>query len=341
MLKLRSILLVPGLFAVVAVAACCVLPRSASRHWCQLLERPDLLLLAWASYTAGFWLRAAAWSLFATPSPGVARFFHYHMVGLLANHLLPTKVGDALRVWLSRSHAASWRDAILTVTATRVMDVGALCLLLIVTGWSLVRDLPRLPLLAGLGGCLGLLCVAFLLNRSRRDAAPLARQWRMRGGLLAPLPRDFTGRRVLWASLLTIAGWVCEAAVISVVALGCGIPLTFREAVFLSALTVLGQVLPLTPGGVGTYEAALCLGFALLGHSVAVSLPIALLAHGWKFVYAYTMGALSLWALFGRAKGRAALAELPVLPRFNRVWLGRLASPLLNQLTKGVTATAP
>lgn len=72
--------------------------------WSQMLEalrvllaRPELLGALVASYTGAFVLRAFAWRHLMAGGGGVFDLFTYLQAALLANHLLPFKLGEAVR----------------------------------------------------------------------------------------------------------------------------------------------------------------------------------------------------------------------------------------------------
>jgi uncharacterized membrane protein YbhN (UPF0104 family) len=78
----------------------------------------------------------------------------------------------------------------------------------------------------------------------------------------APLPRT-----VIEVAALSVANWLLDLATLylSLRAVGADVPLTGLLLVY--ALSQVVQSLPLLPGGGGTVEASLSLGFAAFGHT--------------------------------------------------------------------------
>ena len=88
----------------------------------------------------------------------------------------------------------------------------------------------------------------------------------------------------------TLPSWILEAAVVLVAAQALGVELSIAAAVTVTAFTILFQVFHLTPGGIGVYEASMT--GALYAHGIPAeeALALAVLTHGLKFAYSYSVG---------------------------------------------------
>jgi uncharacterized membrane protein YbhN (UPF0104 family) len=95
---------------------------------------------------------------------------------------------------------------------------------------------------------------------------------------------------------LTAASWLLEGTVVFGVMDAFGHPIGPLQAVWANSMTIIGQVLQVTPGGLGTYETTLTAALTLLGIPGRVSYMAALLSHGYKFLFAYISGGLALAA---------------------------------------------
>ena len=105
-----------------------------------LVQRPELLAALLVSYTAAFALRAVAWRQLMTGRPGVFGLFTCLQAALLANHLLPFKLGEAARPLLATRRGVPLAEAATTTAVARLLDFGCLILIAAVAG-ALVASL--------------------------------------------------------------------------------------------------------------------------------------------------------------------------------------------------------
>ncbi|HEY8490101.1 MAG TPA: lysylphosphatidylglycerol synthase domain-containing protein [Dehalococcoidia bacterium] len=273
--------------------------------------RPDLLGAFLLAYTAAFALRAAAWrALLATPV-GVPRLFSILQAALFANHLLPVKVGEALRPYLAARRGVPAAEAAATTVAARLLDflslliIAAALLPLAAAGPSAGLRALALPAV--------LLAVAaialFWLRAASRPPALPGRLGRYSGAARDAL-RGISGRRAAAAALWTAPSWVLEGVVLLVAARAAGVDLSVQAAVAATAATILFQVFHVTPGGLGVYEASMTGALALYGVPAEQGLVLAALAHGLKFAYSFTVG---LAFAAGEAGGLLGLRGLGAL----------------------------
>ncbi|HEX2172347.1 MAG TPA: lysylphosphatidylglycerol synthase domain-containing protein, partial [Dehalococcoidia bacterium] len=123
-----------------------------------LLERPELLILFLATYTVAFYLRALAWGvLLPAGAPGTPVLWRLLQVALLANHVFPTKAGEAIRVALIARRGVSIGAAVGSTGLARLLDFAGLCLIAAAAGTLLGIGPDQLAVglalpLAGVGG---------------------------------------------------------------------------------------------------------------------------------------------------------------------------------------------
>ncbi|HEX2027791.1 MAG TPA: glycosyltransferase family 2 protein, partial [Nitriliruptorales bacterium] len=103
-------------------------------------------------------------------------------------------------------------------------------------------------------------------------------------------------RPAAWVAAGTVVSWVLEAVVVWQAARWAGIGLTAAQAVLVTAVTVAAQVVAVTPGGLGTYEAAATAALAALGVDLGDGLAVAVTAHALTTAYALGSGAVALVA---------------------------------------------
>ena len=250
----------------------------------------------------------------------------------LVNHLAPGKLGEVTRIALAARAGLPRALAVVSVVQARVVDTAAL---LAAAGVALALSLgdPRgaglgaggavrvggyppgdegsgpaggpgiAPAASPLGAVVALALLAgvlvpLVLAAGGRGAPRLARRWPR----LAPLAEAVAavpGRRLAAAWLLSAASWPLEAGLLAVVARGLGLDLDPAAVVAVTLAAVAGQVLALTPGGLGTYEANMTLVLQLYGVAPSAAFQAALCTHLAKYVFAVVAGLEPAWRLAG------------------------------------------
>ena len=249
----------------------------------RVLDAPVALAAALACYAAAFGLRVAAWRRVL---PGLSRgqaWAALH-VALLGNHVLPLRLGEALRVTsvLRRTDLPPPAVAASAV-ALRAGDVLAVLLLAAVAGPRLLLEAAHsAPTAAGIVGTAAVLVMAVALATlvGLRRAGGAA-------GVALRLP----GPAVAAA---TLVAWLLEAVVVATVARAAGVELDPGAAVAVTAVTIAAQTIAITPGGFGSYEAAGTAALVGLGVPAGTALAIALATHGVKTFYALLAGIVGL-----------------------------------------------
>ena len=249
---------------------------------------PGGLSLALAAYAAAFLLRAALWRAVL---PGL-RFGHglaaLH-TSLAANHVLPFRMGEAVRVTdVVRRAKVPLQAAAASTLLLRTADVVAVLALAalfapgamggVLGGWVWPLTFASVAVLAAAA-----VWLRRLLPAARRGQLPLA----LAGAL---------------------AAWLLESVILLRAAEWAGFTVTPLEAVAVTAVTIAAQVVAIAPGGLGTYEAAAGASFAALGAPAEAALAAALAAHAVKTAYALLGGAV---ALFLPAPGLVGVLRLP------------------------------
>jgi hypothetical protein len=102
--------------------------------------------------------------------------------------------------------------------------------------------------------------------------------------------RSITPVRLAAAAPVVLISWCLEAAVLYSVAYSLGLDVSLRLAIGATAFTILFQVIHLTPGGVGIYEASMTGVLSLAGLPMEQALLLAVMTHAVKFAYSYAVG---------------------------------------------------
>ena len=244
------------------------------------------------AFAAAFLVRSWAW-VRVLPALPFWQSWAAINVSLAANHVLPLRLGEPFRVLSAvRRSDVGFAAATATTLTLRTGDfLGLLAIVTVMTSATIgagqisFLDSPWLRVLTialGVGLAIGLWWSVRL---------------RSQGSVRLP------GPLVIGA---TLVAWFLESALLFVVANGAGVTVTYPQAVIVSSAAVAAQILAITPGGIGTYEAGAVAAFVVMGVDPGVGVAIALVTHGLKTVYALLAGGVALvWphpGLIGRLR---------------------------------------
>lgn len=287
----------------------------------QALSRasPIHLALALVAYATFFVLRGWRWkTLFSQSAPDVrmSSTTGISAVGWLANSILPLKSGDVLRAaLLAKKEKVGLGPAASTVALERVLDmlglaiVAAVGLLLIPSDAPIPTGIQRALEVAWILPILGLACLAVLVLLREKVLALATRtvgQWG-RFGLrlveylgttlagLAALARKPKLLVKLVPQSILVAGAQAAVFAFLVAAFIPGTPLVLAFAG--ASLFLLSFVVSITPGNVGTYEAAFTAVYAALGVQPDVALAAGILTHLSTTMIVALLGSLGMLTL--------------------------------------------
>lgn len=228
--------------------------------------------------------------------------------GLFISSILPARAGDLGRIaMLKQDHKIPVSQGLASLAAERALDVFAVLILAIIGAiWSLQGHAPleimELMISAGMLfvlGLLGLLAVPSIEGWLRQPGWV----WRVMPPAVRPFYRkvvDFGfalihGVRDLGQKPLDLAAivaesfgiWVFDAIIVHLVLLSLGHSVSFGVSLFSAMVGVLATIVPLMPGALGQFEAAVISLLTLLGISTADSSLTALLVRFislWSFI---------------------------------------------------------
>ncbi len=267
-----------------------------------VLQKPGTVAVAALAYTAAFWLRALAWRLLMASPVSPAALFSILQAGLLLNHVLPMKAGEFSRPLLLVRRGVPLAAAVTTTVVARALDVVALLVIAVVANGSLVAGAVKPVALAGATLAAGVLLVVRMRHLPSLPEA-------VRGRLVTALEalRAITSRPLAASMFLVLLSWTLEAGMLIAAARLLDLDLAVSAAVGVTAFTILFQVVHITPGGLGLYEASMTGILMLHGMPAHDALALAVLTHGLKFGYALTVAPLcAVPAGVSMFRGRAA-----------------------------------
>ena len=253
----------------------------------QLLEkRFDLVPALTASfcYLAYFILKSVRWSLILSPIIRVQSMalFPYMMVGYLGNLAVPFQLGEAYRGYLfSRDRSVSTVSVLSSIFLEKVFDLFVVIGLLVVAVQLADIELPfYLKLREGflLTSLMAFLLLAFVLVWPGQ-AASLARQligWLPQGWLFGRLRTMLrhavqglavltSGKQAILVFLVSLLSWLLMLAIVYLSLQAVGLAGPVPMAAIILAFTVIGLLLPTSPGFVGTIQVAFVSGAQLFG----------------------------------------------------------------------------
>ena len=204
-------------------------------------------------------------------------------------------------MYVATRHGVPLAEGAASTTVARLLDMAVLTILAAGLGALVVSDARGLGAQALVLPAVVMAAVgaALVLLRSKRVSRWLpgpASAWI--GAFNTHLGRmsvSQLGRAALW----TIPSWVLEAGVLLVAAEAIGIELSLTQAIAVTAFTIAAQVFHFTPGNVGVYEASMTGALYALGIPPEQGLALAVLTHGLKFAYSYTVSATFTLAVMG------------------------------------------
>lgn len=233
--------------------------------------------VALAAYAAAFGLRTWAWCM-TLPGLRPGQSWAALHVSLLGNHLLPLRLGEALRVTsvLRRTNLGVGPVVASSVVLRSADVLAVLGLALVAAPVPVTGRLDGwLWVVAGVGCAIGYAGLR-VLRRLGERSLPL-RGWRGPGVAAA-----------------VVSAWTLEAVVVWEVCRIAGHPIGAGAAVAVTAVTIAAQLVAVTPGGFGSYEAAATAVLVAVGVPAGPAFAIALTTHALKTGYAVVVGTVAL-----------------------------------------------
>lgn len=239
-----------------------------------VIGSPVRLAAALAAYAGAFALRTWAWKR-VLPALSYGQAWAAVHVGLLGNHVLPLRLGEALRpISVARRTPIGLRAATGSTVTLRAADLLVVVLLALAVAPTTVRGAAGDGVVAlVLVGLVGLLAGGII--------------WSRRHPRVIALPG-------IIVAVSALAAWLVEAVVVWEVARAAGVGLSAYEAVGVTAVTVAAQALAVTPGGFGTYEAVATAAMVAVGVPPGPAFAVALSTHAVKTAYALVVGGVAL-----------------------------------------------
>jgi uncharacterized protein (TIRG00374 family) len=293
----------------------------------------------------GFGMRTLRWSFILRPSKSIPfqRLFPVMMVGFAANNLLPARIGEFVRAFLTGSREGVSRStALATIVVERVCD--GLTLLSLMTVTLLLFPIPMddsklqavvigASLIFGVATVVLLGLILFptrMLVPIRFGIGRLPERFASRADLLIDAfleglrsLRDL--RSLLSLAALSIGIWTLECATFAFVLRAFPLGLSAGEwlaaAAFLLVFVNLGIMVPSVPGYIGTYQFFATLALSAFAVNDDYAFGLAVVAHAMQYTLITGIGLACLWRLglrignVARIAPERAATPAPILTR--------------------------
>ena len=239
-------------------------------------DKPAEVVIALSAFLIAFILRAVAWKK-VLPSITLGHSLAGIHLSLGANHVLPLRLGEPLRVLSITKRGSTSLDAATASTLTlRSADILTLITIGVVIAPSAFADIL---------GWFGWAIVGLVL------AIAIA-SWRWLKGIVQR--NDAVTLPGPTAIGLTSVAWLLESVLVWQSAHWAGLDITWPDALLVTTVAVAAQIAAIAPGGFGTYEAAAVAAYVTLGYDADIALVASLTAHALKTTYSLLAGAIAL-----------------------------------------------
>lgn len=249
-----------------------------------LLNEPGWFILISIGYAASFILRALAWWLYLNKRLLFKDCLDAIWYSLFINHLLPFKVGDVVRgYYITKiTNRVNWDESLHSVIVLRAVDIITLILfsglgLFLLFGkitFNVTFFLYTSIVIIGVG--------LFFLMKGKWS------QWFSKHINL--VKEAFLGKYSFIIICCILFSWILEGVVVFGLASIFPVSLSYLRAVWANSLTVGGSVFQIAPGGLATYESIMTFALTNLNIAGEESYSLALLSHGYKFLFSYIVG---------------------------------------------------
>jgi hypothetical protein len=216
-------------------------------------------------------------------------------VSQTANLIIPARLGDLIRLLiLKHEKGATYTVGFSSVLTERVFDILTIALIGAIALPFVVGQEPWFSMLIGLVLILGLLFGIVLVFSGKFSS-----ENRILAKVIEVLSQirsvSQTPRALLLLLLSSLIIWIIDCLVCMMVALMFGESVSFMVVVLAIVIGNLVKAVPITPGGIGTYELALAMTFELAGVSSGTAVLIAIIDHLIKNVVTLVGGVFSIY----------------------------------------------
>lgn len=216
-------------------------------------------------------------------------------VSQTVNLVVPARLGDFVRVFiLKHDYNTTYSEGVSSLVVERVFDIftvallGAISILFVLNVPSWFYTIILIPLLAGIGFFIFLIFIGKFSTTNRYIAIILTMLHEIRKASLST-------KAIVLLGSSSIIIWLLDVLVCVSVVQMFGQEIPFAVIVLAIVIGNLVKAVPLTPGGIGTYEFALAATFLLVGVAPAIATLIAVIDHLIKNLVTLAGGIISIY----------------------------------------------
>lgn len=216
-------------------------------------------------------------------------------VSQTVNIVVPARLGDFVRVFiLKHEYSTTYSEGVSSIVVERIFDIftvallGAISIFYVLNAPVWFTTIIIVPLIAGVLFFGFLLFVGKFSSKNKYIVLILNMLHEIRRASL-------TIRSIIVLGASSIIIWLLDILVCLAVVLMFEQTIPFAIVVLAVVIGNLVKAVPLTPGGIGTYEAALAVTFGLAGIDPAVALLIAIIDHLIKNLVTAAGGLVSIY----------------------------------------------
>lgn len=259
-------------------------------------------------------VRAVRWRflLVGVEGVGMGSLISATFVGMMANNLLPARLGEVVRAWVFAKREAMQVPAVLaSIVVERLLDMIALVALLGFTvaaapplsgrGADVIRQAGAAGVVLCAAGGVGVMVMARfqtqILRATERWLQSTRHAWGARG--IEMLRFFLEGLSVLrgrmgavaWAVGLSFIIWAFGIASLYLLAQGFELGLTLAQSTLVFVIVLFGIAIPSAPGFIGTFHGFAVAGLALVaGTEPTLAAAYATLLHGSQWLVINLVG---------------------------------------------------
>lgn len=234
----------------------------------------------------------------------------------LANHVMPARLGDAVKVVLLRDRTGmGWAGGVFASILTRALDLAVLVLLAALSALLLPPGAAggfavQLAVAASMLAVLAALSILFW-NRTGTLARLMTGPLRRAAAPLLELRGSLEGRLGVLPGLASVTAgvWCFDVMTLLLVMHGLGISLGPVQTAMALFLSNLAKAIPLAPNGIGVYEGAMVLILTRLGVDAPRAFAAGVLDHAFMNLFSILLALAGLARLRPGAGGIRGLAR--------------------------------
>lgn len=245
---------------------------------------------------------------------GLFKSLGIELLADLPNQLVPAKLGDSVKViYLHRSGMMDYRKGTFTAFLVRVMDLGAVIILALVSTAFVSASVAggHLSYLIAISVLMVILISTGWIFTFRPASfqklliGPL-KGLRESASELSEQLRDSPGR-LLSIFTVSLLVWIFDILTLLIFLLVLGIRLSFAETTFVMLLSTVAKIVPLTPNGLGLYEGMMVVLLAGFGVNESTAFTVAILDHGFMNIFSLLLSLIAVHSLGLGLKGTGRL----------------------------------